>query len=172
MEPFVGEIRVFAGNFAPRGWALCNGQLLPIAQNTALFSLLGTYYGGNGTSNFALPNLIDRAIIEPGTGPGLSERYLGEVGGAANHTLSLAELPAHSHQLAASGASASSTQANGKLLAGVNAPNPPYHEPNGLVPMGPGALQPSGGDQPHENRQPYLKLTFIIALQGVFPPRS
>lgn len=172
MEPFIGEIRVFAGNFAPRGWAQCNGQLLPIAQNTALFSLLGTYYGGDGRSTFALPDLVGRAVIQPGAGAGLSERYLGESGGAASHSLSLAELPAHSHQLTASGASASSTQANGKLLAGVNAPNPPYHEPNGLVPMGPGALQPAGGGQPHENRQPYLKLTFIIALQGVYPPRS
>lgn len=172
MEPFIGEIRVFAGNFAPRGWALCNGQLLPIMQNTALFSLLGFYYGGDGRSTFALPDLVDRAAIQAGMGPGLSERFQGEAGGAADITLTQNEIPAHTHQLTASGASASSTQANGKLLASVNAPNPPYHEPNGLVPMGAGALQPAGGGQPHENRQPYLKLTFIIALQGVFPPRS
>lgn len=171
-DHFVAEIRIFAGNFPPTGWAFCDGQLLPISQNTALFSLLGTTYGGNGQTNFALPDLRMRAPVQPGQGPGLSERLLGETGGAAAHTLLASEMPAHAHNLQASGSVAATTVANGNMLATVNAPNPPYHEPSALAEMGPGVLTAAGGDVPHENMQPYLKLSFIIAMQGIFPPRS
>ena len=170
-DAYVAEIRIFAGNFPPTGWAFCNGQLLPISQNTALFSLLGTTYGGNGTSNFALPDLRARAPLQQGIGPGLSPRDLGENGGAAVHALTAGEMPAHGHALQASSSTASLTAANGNMLGTVNAPNPPYHEPTALAPMGPGVLGSNGGGQPHENRQPYLTLSFIIAMQGIFPPR-
>jgi microcystin-dependent protein len=171
-DPFVAEIRIFAGNFAPTGWAFCNGQLMPISQNTALFSLLGTTYGGDGKSTFALPNLELRAPLQAGQGPGLSERYLGEMAGAATHSMQANEMPVHHHALQASASVASTTVANGNLLATVNAPNPPYHDANALAAMGPGVLGTTGGGAPHQNMQPYLALTFIIALQGIFPPRS
>ncbi len=171
-DPFVAEVRMFAGNFAPTGWAFCEGQLLPISQNTALFSLLGTMYGGNGISNFGLPDLRARTPLQPGQGPGLSERVVGEMGGEAAHSLQPSEMPAHSHALTASSSVASATAANGNMLATVNAPNPPYHDASMLANMGPGVLGPNGANAPHENRQPYLSLTFIIALQGIFPPRS
>lgn len=171
-DPFVAEIRIFAGNFPPVGWAFCNGQILPISQNTALFSLLGTNYGGDGKSTFQLPDLRMRVPLQPGQGPGLSERLLGESGGEATHALLASEMPAHSHAMQGSSSVASTTVANGGMLATVNAPNPPYHEPNMMADMGPGALSPAGGSAPHQNMQPYLTLTFIIALQGIFPPRS
>jgi len=166
-DPFVAEIRIFAGNFAPRGWAFCDGQLLPINQNTALFSLLGTTYGGNGTTTFALPDLRGRSPMHHGQGPGLSSRDLGEAGGETAVALAAAELPLHSH-----------------TLQGVNAPG------NQAAPAGHtwaevrGALYaPTAGGQlhaaavgnppaPHTNMPPYLSLNFIIALEGVFPPRS
>jgi microcystin-dependent protein len=171
-DPYVAEIRIMGCNFPPTGWAFCNGQLLPIAQNTALFSLLGTTYGGDGKSTFALPNLQERTPLHPGAGPGLSVRDLGESGGEAAHSLIAGEMPAHGHALGASSAVASTTVANGNLLATVNAPNPPYHEPSAMAPMGPGVLTPNGANAPHENRQPFLTLNFVIALQGIFPPRS
>ncbi len=171
-DPFVAEIRIFAGTFAPTGWAFCNGQLMPIAQNTALFSLLGTMYGGNGQTNFALPDLRQRAPLQAGQGAGLTLRDQGEQGGEATHTLLASELPAHSHNIHASSAVASTTVANGNMLATANAPNPPYHEPNAMADMGAGVLTGAGGSVPHENMQPYLALTFIIALQGIFPPRG
>lgn len=171
-DQYVAEIRIFAGNFPPTGWAFCEGQLLPIAQNTALFSLLGTQYGGNGITNFALPNLIDRAPLHAGEGPGLTARSIGESGGAATHALTAAEMPAHSHSLRASAGSATTTVANGNLLATVNAPNPPYHDASMMATMAPGVLGSNGSGAPHENQQPYLKLSFIIALQGIFPSRS
>jgi microcystin-dependent protein len=171
-DPYVAEIRMFAGNFPPNGWAFCNGQLLPISQNTALFSLLGTNYGGDGRTNFGLPDLRMRAPLHPGTGPGLSQRFLGESGGEASHTLLNSEMPAHSHGVQASSAAATTTGANGNMLATVNAPNPPYHDPSAMADMGPGVLSSTGGGAPHNNMQPYQAVSFIIALQGIFPPRS
>jgi microcystin-dependent protein len=167
MDPFVGEIRLFAGNFAPKGWAACNGQLLPIAQNTALFSLLGTTYGGNGTSNFALPDFRDRVPMHYGQGPGLSAHLIGEYGGEAQVALVTAQLPAHQHSIGVSSADATDATAGAQLsLARANANA--YGTAANLGPM----ASPAGGNVAHENRQPFLGLTFIIALQGVFPPRS
>ena len=167
MDPFVGEIRVVGFNFAPSGWALCNGQLLPIAQNTALFSLLGTTYGGDGKSNFALPNLQGSAAMHPGQGRGLSMRYLGETGGNNTEILTQANMPTHNHALnAASGSATTGTPSvTNSLAAGtVNT----YGAANNMVPMG----EVVGGGQPHNNMQPYEVLNFVIALQGVYPPRS
>jgi microcystin-dependent protein len=167
---FLAEIRIFPFNFAPKGWAFCDGQLLPISQNTALFSLLGTTYGGDGKSTFALPDLRGCSPMHPGPGPGLTPRSLGERGGEETVTLNLSQLPAHSHQLTAStGASSHTPQSN---LLGQPASVQIYGPPGNLVPMAGAAVMPAGGTQPHDNRQPYLALNFIIALQGVFPARS
>jgi len=175
-NPFVAEIRIFPFNFAPKGWAFCNGQLLPISQNTALFSLLGTFYGGDGKSNFALPNLQGSVPMHAGqtAGPGLSLHDLGETGGSETVTLLTSEMPAHTHALGAQtapiGAVASPAgttlgrPASGHLYA---APSPPT-----LVSMSPTAIVPAGGSLPHNNMQPYLTLNFCIALQGVYPARS
>jgi microcystin-dependent protein len=171
-DQFIGEIRMFGGNFPPQYWALCNGQLMPIMQNTALFSLLGTTYGGNGVTTFALPNLIRRVPLQPGQGAGLSPRVLGEFGGQENVTLTLDELPAHRHSLRAAAGAAISRAANGRLFAAVNTPIPPFHPQGAAVgAMAPGTLSPQGGSQPHNNMQPNLAITFIIALQGIFPQR-
>ncbi len=173
-DPFVAEIRIFPFNFAPRGWAFCDGQLLPLSQNTALFSLLGTTYGGNGQNNFALPNLQGRMAMAPGQGPGLSLRDLGESDGSAAVTLMPAEVPAHSHQLMAT-ASATSASPAGKAmspaLTATNTAVPAYKNGSNRVAMAPAAVAPVGG-QPHNNMPPYLALNFCIALQGVYPPRS
>ena len=173
-NPFVAEIRIFAGNFAPVGWAQCNGQLMPISQNTALFSLLGTTYGGDGKSNFALPNLQGSAPLQAGQGPGLSLRDLGEIGGEQNVTLLQTEMPSHAHTANATGTSNQATPQNNAWAAGQKgfgntyAPsNPPTN-----VQMNPFGTSISGGNLPHNNMPPYLCLTFIIALQGVFPARS
>lgn len=172
-DPFVAEIRIFPFNFAPKGWAWCDGQLLPLSQNTALFSLLGTTYGGNGKSNFALPDLQGRAPMHPGQGPGLSLHDLGETGGSETVTLLESEIPAHSHGLMASGVTGNRTTPVANSIARV-AGATPYLPPAGapLVSMAPEALAPAGGDQPHNNMQPYLTFYFCIALQGVFPPRG
>jgi microcystin-dependent protein len=170
-DPFVAEIRMFAGNFAPTGWALCNGQLLPLSQNTALFSLLGTTYGGDGKSTFALPNLQDSAPMQPGQGAGLSLYDLGQQGGVPNVTLLESEMPLHNHianaktSLGNSQTPADQTWAGSSIVKQyVNtAPN---------TPMSPSALSPTGGSLPHNNLAPFLVVTFIIAMQGVFPPRS
>jgi len=170
-SPFVGEIRIFAGNFAPRGFAFCNGQLLPISQNTALFSLLGTFYGGNGQANFALPNLQDRFPMHPGQGPGLTPRVVGESGGAASVTLAESQIPAHTHVPQASTSAATlNTPTAASVLATPTAPA--YGPAQDLLPLANEALAPAGGGQPHENRQPFLALTFIIALQGIYPARN
>jgi microcystin-dependent protein len=171
-DPFVAEIRLFPFNFAPKGWAFCDGQLLPISQNTALFSLLGTTYGGDGKSNFALPNVQGSAVMHPGQGPGLSLHDLGETGGSETVTLLQTEMPAHSHTLTASQADAGDrSPANEKFAVGVGGVNmyaPPSNPP---VQFAPQMSPPAGGNQPHNNMQPYLTLNFNIALQGVFPPR-
>jgi microcystin-dependent protein len=176
-DPFVAEIRIFPFNFAPKGWAWCNGQLLPLSQNTALFSLLGTTYGGDGKSNFALPDLEGSAPMHPGQGPGLSLYDLGQSGGSDTVTLLESEIPSHSHALQANGAPADlqlagPDRALGRSTGG-NAYNDPLTPPNTtLVPLSPTALPPAGGDQPHNNLQPYVTFYFNIALQGVFPPRT
>lgn len=173
-NPFLAEIRIFTGNFAPKGWALCDGQLMPISQNTALFSLLGTNYGGDGKSNFALPDLQACAPMQAGQGSGLSLRDLGETGGEQTVTLLQTEMPAHSHSaLADASGSQGSPTNNVWASAGFGRPAA-YAASNAQtnVPMNPFALSIAGGNQPHNNMQPFLGLTFIIALQGVFPARS
>jgi microcystin-dependent protein len=172
-NPFVAEIRIFAFSFAPKGWALCNGQLLPISQNTALFSLLGTTYGGDGKSTFALPNLQDSAPLQAGQGPGLSLYDLGQTGGEPSVTLLTTEMPQHTHQAiaATSGGLADPTaHAWGGSLKGVT---PAYAAsgPNN-VQMNPFALSVSGGNLPHNNMPPIMVVNFCIALQGVFPARG
>ena len=172
-DPFVAEIRIFAGNFAPKGWASCDGQILPISQNTALFSLLGTFYGGDGKSTFALPNLQGSAPMFWGQGPGLSLHDLGEMSGSQTVTLLESEIPAHAHAL------------NAAVVPGtLNAPDTTralarssgaavYQTSNaGLVQMNPQTVTPAGSSFPHNNMMPTLTLFFIIALQGVFPPRG
>jgi microcystin-dependent protein len=172
-NPFVAEIRIFAGNFAPTGWALCNGQLIPISQNTALFSLLGTTYGGDGKSNFALPNMQGSAPMQAGQGPGLSLRDLGEAGGEQTVTLLQTEMPAHTHGVQASTTGGLPSPTNNAWASGLKGHPGSYAAPgSGNVQMSPSGTSISGGNLPHNNMQPYLALTFIIALQGVFPPRS
>jgi microcystin-dependent protein len=173
-DPFVAEIRIFTGNFAPRGWAQCNGQLMAISQNTALFSLLGTTYGGDGKSTFALPNLQGSAPMQQGQGPGLSLRDLGELGGQTNVTLLQTEMPAHAHVVqAATGGGGSSDPTNNAWASGAKGLGDLYSPSgNNNVQMSPQAVSISGGSLPHNNMMPYLGLMFIIALQGVFPARG
>ncbi|HEY2830310.1 MAG TPA: tail fiber protein [Thermoanaerobaculia bacterium] len=171
MDPFVAEIRIFPFNFAPKGWAFCDGQILPLSQNTALFSLLGTTYGGDGKSNFALPNMQGNAPMHPGQGPGLSLHDLGETGGSETVSLLESEIPSHSHGFNVSTQDALDSNATAELLA-KGAAIGQYAVPGAIVQMAPNALAPAGGDQPHNNLQPYLTLNFCIALQGVFPPRT
>lgn len=169
-EPFIAEIRIFAGNFAPRGWAFCNGALLPIAQNTALFSLIGTTYGGDGRTTTALPNLEDRAPMHPGRGPGLTPRRLGERGGTNTVTLAASQAPSHSHVM--QGVESADSAVPG---AGLMPGNAPMYAPAVAASLGalaPEVLDETGGNQPHNNVQPYLAITFIIALIGVYPSRS
>lgn len=170
-DPFVAEIRIFPFNFPPKGWAFCNGQLLPLSQNTALFSLLGTTYGGNGKSNFALPDMQGNAPMHPGQGPGLSLHDLGETGGTETVTLPVSEIPAHAHGMHVSQADGSERNPPAQQLAtgiGIGM----YAAPGPLTQLAPQGLTPAGGNAPHNNLQPYLTLNFNIALQGVFPPRT
>jgi microcystin-dependent protein len=178
--PFLAEIRIFACNFAPLGWAFCDGQLMPIAQNTAVFSLVGTLYGGNGTTTFALPNLQGNFPIGAGQGVGLTPRLQGQTGGEATHTLTLTETPAHGHLIPTAATTETAGPANQYFAPGFMAGTPPlppanlYTPPLGTpaVTMSSSAIQPAGGGQAHENRQPWLALNFCIALQGVFPSRA
>jgi len=171
-EPFIAEIRIFAGNFAPRGWAFCNGQLLPISQNTALFSLIGTTYGGDGRSTTALPNLQGRAPMHPGRGPGLTSRRLGQLGGDQTVTLSEAQMPSHNHRLRASEEDGAQVSPDMNALPGAG--NDMYRAPAGanLGAMASETLPNTGGSQAHNNMQPYLAMYFIIALVGLYPSRS
>jgi microcystin-dependent protein len=173
-NPFVAEIRIFAGNFAPAGWATCDGQLLPISQNTALFSLLGTVYGGDGRSTFALPNLQGSAPLQQGQGPGLSLRVQGETGGEQTVILLPTEMPAHKHTAMAASGTGQPDPTNNAWASGAKGFGSIYSPsvPANNVQMSPTALAFNGGGAPHNNMMPYLCLTFIIALQGVFPPRS
>jgi microcystin-dependent protein len=170
MDPFVAEIRIFPFNFAPKGWAWCDGQLLPLSQNTALFSLLGTTYGGDGKSNFALPDLQGRAPMHPGQGPGLSLHDLGETGGSETVSLLESEIPSHSHGLSGSLDDDDSTLPATHLQGGLSVVYAPGN--SALAAMSGQSLAPAGGDQPHNNLQPYLTFYFSIALQGVYPPRT
>jgi microcystin-dependent protein len=172
-DPFVAEIRIFPFNFAPKGWAFCDGQLLPLSQNTALFSLLGTTYGGNGKSNFALPDLQGRGAMHPGQGQGLSLRDLGEMGGAETITLLVSEIPFHTHGMQAFATPADLKEPQQGAVLTRNQNGAIYNTTiSNIVQMDPQALTPAGGSLPHNNMQPYLTLNFCIALQGVFPPRG
>ena len=169
-DQYIGEIRMFGGNFAPSGWALCNGQLLNISQNTALFAIIGTFYGGNGVNTFALPNMQSRVPVHQGQGPGLSPYVIGELGGVENVTLLTQQMPAHGHGLNAVGGNAGTDQPSNGLLAKAAAQV--YSTAAHNTTMSPSMIAPSGGNQPHENIQPYLCVTFIIALVGIFPSRN
>ena len=171
-EPFIAEIRIFAGNFAPRGWAFCGGQLLPVGQNTALFSLIGTTYGGDGRTTTGLPNLQGRAPMHPGRGDGLTGRRLGQKAGSETATLTEANLPGHTHSYHGLDDSADNIEPADRLLGEANED---FYAEVGLntpVAMASSAMANTGGDQAHENRQPYLTLNFIIALVGIYPSRS
>ena len=175
-EPYIGQIMMFAGNFAPKGWALCEGQVLSIAQNTALFSILGTTYGGNGQTTFALPDLRGRVPIQPGQGPGLTPHVLGESSGVENVTLTSTQIPAHSHALSAHTGPGDAPSPEGTVPAVTVDPNTqqPLNSysstPN--TTMAAASVGLAGGSQPHTNMQPYLCINFIIALEGIFPSRS
>jgi len=169
-EPFVAEIRMFGGNFAPRNWALCDGQLMPRTQNKALFSLLGTNFGGNGQTTFGLPDLRGRAPMHPGFGLGLSERDLGQTGGDSAVALTPAQMPSHTHTAQATDADADQVSPTPERLLGQT-PSQLSYAPGSPVDMGADTLAMTGGGVPHDNMQPYLTVTFIIALVGIFPTR-
>ncbi len=174
-EPYLGEVRMFGGNFQIRGWAFCNGQLVPIAQNTPLFALLGTTFGGNGQTTFGLPDLRGRVPIHSGQAPGLSNYDQGNTGGVETVTLTSATVPPHLHGLQGENAAGTTDKPAGKALAGPTPSGGLYRPAGGAqVLMADGTIGPtgSGGNQPHENRQPYLAVTFLIAVEGIFPPRN
>jgi len=170
-EPFVAEIRIFAGNFAPRSWAFCDGQLLPVSQNTALFSLIGTTYGGDGRSTTALPNMQGRAPMHPGRGPGLTSRRLGQRGGTQTVTLTEAQMPNHTHTMRAAEDPAD-LQAPASNRAMTRSSVDAYTTAANTVQMADQMLTDSGGSQAHNNIQPLLAMNFIIALQGLYPSRG
>jgi len=171
-QPFLAAIFLFAATFAPRGYAFCNGQLLSIAQNTALFSLIGTTYGGNGTTNFALPDLRGRVAVHAGQGPGLSDYVLGQSAGSENTTLLVTNLPQHNHSLIATSEAGSTSNPTGAYLGNTGALDREYNTSGTLVNMNAGAVGLAGGSQPFNNLQPYLVVNFIIALEGIFPSRN
>lgn len=180
-DPFLGEIRAFGFNFAPRGWMFCAGQILPIQRYTALFSLLGTNYGGNGTTNFGLPDFSGRTLIGQGAGQGVSPYVVGEIVGAPAITLTTDQLPSHNHsatgQLVAGNASSHHVPVNGDFLtryATGSGPGSAYNNPplGNAVLMSPQMVQPAGGNIPHPNEQPYLTLNLCIAFEGIFPSRN
>lgn len=179
MEPFIGQISLFGFNFAPRGWAFCHGQLLAIAQNTALFSLLGTQYGGNGTTTFGLPDLRGRVPLGFGPGPGLTPRTIGEIGGIESVTLISSQIPAHNHPIYVSGDAGTTDSANGNFLAngavtiarGNTIPANLYGATSSAQ-LNPNSVGMTGGNIAHQNMQPYLVMNYCIAIQGVFPSRN
>jgi microcystin-dependent protein len=172
-DQFVGEIRAVGFNFAPTGWALCNGQVLPISQNTALFSLLGTQFGGNGTTNFALPNLQGCAPMDQGNGAGLTPRTMGETGGETSVTLPSSQIPAHTHVAMNASASNADAPTNNVFGGGGRGKEPAYAPISASTAiMNAQAIGMAGGNQPHNNMPPYLILNFIIAMQGIYPSRS
>jgi microcystin-dependent protein len=170
-DPFLGEIRLFPYTFAPRGWALCHGQILSISQNTALFALIGTIYGGDGQTTFALPDLRGRVVVSSGQGPGLSAYDVGETGGRESVSLAESQMPAHTHDVAVNGATSGSRKPNNRFLGRVSDGTAYAGASNGRT-LNPGAIARSGGGQPHENRPPHLTLNYCIALQGIFPARD
>jgi len=171
-DQFVAEIRIFPFNFAPTGWAQCDGQIMPISQNTALFSLLGTTYGGDGKSTFALPDLQNNAPMHPGQGPSLSLYDLGQTGGSENVVLISAEMPLHNHGLMANSNPSNLAAPTPARSLARSSPGTAYSTSAANVTMAPQALTSAGGSLPHNNMMPYLTLTFCIALQGIFPPRG
>lgn len=171
-QPYLAEISIFAGNFAPVGYAFCSGQLISISQNTALFSLLGTTYGGNGVTNFALPDLRGRVVIGAGQGSGLSNFDLGQVGGEEDHTLTVQEIPAHSHAVMAQSGEGNANAPAGNVLAGAVEPVSGYSSAAPNSAMSANTISAAGGSQPHNNLPPYLAINYIIALTGIFPSRS
>ena len=168
-DQFVAEIRMFGFNFAPTGWALCDGQILPISQNTALFSLLGTTYGGDGKSTFALPDLQGSVPLHPGQGQGLSLYDLGQVSGTESVTLLTSEIPLHSHSFTATEEIVNENNVTNNFFG---AGESRYAPPAAVTQMAPQALPPAGASLPHNNMMPYLVINFCIALQGIFPPRT
>jgi len=171
MDPFIGEIRIFAGNFPPRGWAFCDGSLLQIKLNTALFAVLGTTYGGDGKNTFALPDLRGKAALHFGAGQGLTPRYLGKAGGTANVRLTVEQMPNHTHVPNCQSAAAQDDPTNA-IWATTGRSNSSVYADAPDAAMSSQALFPTGGSQPHYNMQPYLGVYFIIAITGIFPPRS
>ena len=171
-NPFIGEIRMFGGNFAPAGWAFCHGQLMSIAENETLFYLIGTTYGGDGQSTFALPDLRGRIPIHQGTGPGLNPRIIGEMAGSENIYLTVSQLPAHSHGAQSVATSAAADRRNPKGAKFAQPREPAYAAPGTIVPLNPVTSGATGGSQPHENVQPFLCLSFIISLYGIFPNQT
>jgi microcystin-dependent protein len=169
--PFVGEVRLFAGNFAPAGWAFCDGSLYPISENETLFALIGTTYGGDGQVTFAMPDLRGRVPVHQGFGPGLSGRTMGERGGTETVTLTAAQMPAHTHALRASSAAATGSAPGGAVLAATGAVNS-YGSGTPTQAMAAGAVSAQGGNQPHENMAPFLTVSYIISLFGIFPQRT
>ncbi len=173
MDPFLAEIRIYPFNFAPKAWAFCNGQLIPISQNTALFALLGTVFGGDGKSTFALPDLQGNAALHSGQGPGLSPYDPGQIGGSETVTLLQTEIPVHTHLIQAN-TDFATVQGPGPDRSLARSQNGTAYQTNtsqSIVQMNPQSLAPTGGSMPHNNMMPYLTLNFCIALQGVFPPR-
>jgi microcystin-dependent protein len=172
MNPFIGEVMIFASNFAPRGWAFCEGQLLAISQNTALFSILGTTYGGDGRTTFGLPDLRGRAAIGPGRGPGLENYRLGQLGGVETVTLTISQMPSHNHQVNAVSTTGSTAAPINAYLANTAGLDREYSTTTPDVQMNSNMLSHMGGNQAIENRQPFLAIYYIIALQGAYPSRS
>jgi microcystin-dependent protein len=172
MAAYVGEIRMFAGNFAPAGWMFCEGQTLPISENDVLFQLIGTTYGGDGEETFNLPNLASRVPIHMGTGPDGTTYQIGEMAGTEQETLSVQQIPSHTHPLTGSTANGTATNPGGNVLAGSASSVQPYVSDTPSDPMNSQMIGPSGGSQPHENVQPFLCINYIISLFGVFPSQT